>query len=151
MTDDEILQIESEFAVRLPTGYRQLLKSPPTLLVALMDVLADEHSPYQVPIYIHADVIIEQNREVRDPESGFVAGPEEDDAWDDDLLIIDGDIGGNFYCVRKESGSSCVYEWEHSGCCDLEVYGESIPQYVERWFTELGELAAMDCCEDGTA
>ena len=148
MTDEDIAQIESAFAVCLPNGYRQLLKSPPTLLVALMDALAAEHSDFEVPIFLKADVIINQNREVRNPEFGFVAGPDEDDKWDDELLIIGGDIGGNFYCVKPESDSSVVYEWDHSGACDLEVYGESIPQYVERWFTELGELAAMDCCED---
>ena len=82
MTDDEIAQIESEFDVRLPNGYRQLLRSPPALLVALMDVLAQEHSPFEVPVFLKSDVIAEQNREVRDPDSGFVAGPEEDDQWD---------------------------------------------------------------------
>ena len=62
--------------------------------------------------------------------------------------IVGGDCGGNFYCIKPESGASVVYEWDHSGVCDLEVYSESIPQYVERWFKELGELAAMDCIGD---
>ncbi len=148
MTEEDIVRIEQTFAIRLPHGYRQLLKSPPRLLVALMKEFAKEHSDFEVPVYLKADLIIGQNQLVRDPEEGFVAGPQQSDIWDDELLIIGGDCGGNFYCIKANSGSSTVYEWDHSGACELEVYGESIPTYVERWFTELGELAAMDCCDD---
>ena len=148
MTEEEVAHIEKELNVQLPHGYRQLLKSPPDLLIAVMNACAVEHSDYEIPIYTKAEVIIGQNREVRDPESGFVAGPEDDDIWDDELLIIGSDCGGNMYCIKPKSGSSTVYEWDHSGACDLDTVSESIPGYVEHWFRELGELAAMDCCED---
>ena len=145
MTDEDLTRIEQTFGVQLPHGYRQLLKSPPNLLVALMDAFAKEETELETPIYLNADVIIAANEEVRDPEMVF--GPN-DDLWDGELFVIGGDCGGNRYCIKPNSGSSTVYEWDHTGDCELDVYGETIPRYVERWFAELGEVAAMACSED---
>ena len=149
MTEDDVKQIESTFNVQLPNGYRGLLLSPPSLLVALMDAFAIEHSDYEIPIFLKPDVIRNENAEARNPEEGFIYNEDdEDDPWPDEYFIIGADCGGNKYCIRPESKLSSVYEWDHSGGDNFEETADSIARYVEIWFKELGEVAATDCVPD---
>ena len=152
MTEDEVKELEAAFDVRLPSGYRHLLLSPPSMLIALMDSLAEEHSDYEVPAFLKAEVIRNENSEARDPEEGFVYDVEDEDAvWPNEYFIIGGDCGGNRYFIKPTSGVSAVYEWDHSGAAEIELVSETIAQYVEHWFKELGEVAAMDCVPDDPA
>ncbi len=145
MTENDLKQIEAEFGVVLPHAYRRLLLSPPSMLIALMDAYAQENSEFEIPIFLNASVITAENREARDPEEGFVYNEQsEDDLWPSEYFIIGADCGGNKYCVKPASGKSVVFEWDHSGGDNFEECADSMKRYVEIWFKELGEVAAMD-------
>lgn len=149
MNEQDIQQIEAEFAVTLPHAYRRLLLSPPSMLVALMDAYALEIDGNEIPIYLKPDFIISDNREARDPEDGFIYNEEDEgDVWPNEYFVIGSDCGGNKYCIKPASGKSSVFEWDHSGGDNFEETASSIKQYVEYWFKELGEVAAMDCVKD---
>ena len=152
MNESDVSQLENTFGVRFPKGYRQLLLTPPNLLVALMKAFAEEQDDLSVPMVLNFDAIQALNEEARDSENGLVFDEENEDVpWPNEYFIIGADCGGNRYCIKPTSERSTVYEWDHSGGDNFEQVADSMTEYVEHWFKEIGEIAAMDCVDDESA
>lgn len=152
MNEKQISAIEKEFAIALPNGYRQMLKSPPKLFMALLE--CDEaENPGQIPFFTDHRDIVGFNRMMRDPQdpNHFEFDPNDaDKPWPDRYFIIGSDVGRNYYCIKPESEKSRVYFW-YQGNTAFTKYSDDMAGFVKRIFRMYGELEAMDCITDDEA
>jgi hypothetical protein len=151
MNEKQIKSIEKEFALALPKGYRQMLKSTPPLLLAWLQY-EEKANPGQSPFYVDHKFIVSSNRSVRDPDDPEYCqfDPNDDSKpWPDRYFIIGSDVGGNYYCIAPKTKKSRVYFW-YQGDTAFPKYADDMAGFVKRLFKDYGEVAAMDCEDDDT-
>ena len=146
LTEKKIQSLEKRFAIKLPSPYRELLKSPPSYLVALLEQdVKDDGCKSQITPYLDAKMIEGTNLMARDPDDpDFEFDPNDSERpWPQRYFIIGSDVGGNFFCITPDSGNDRVYLWEQ-GCTHFTKYSDDMKGFVKRLFRLYGELALMD-------
>lgn len=145
MNKTQLKSIEKKCKVALPEWYREFLLSPPSILEAVLNQ-EEKEGPGQSSIFLNHEDIINCNQMMRDtshPEH-FEFGPSDDpEPWPDQYFIVGSDIGGNFYCIKPESGKSSVHFW-YQGNNALERYTKDFAAYVKKIFKDHAQFAAEE-------
>ena len=72
LTEKKIQSLEERFAIKLPGPYRELLKAPPSYLVALLEQdVKDDGCESQITPYLDAKMIEGTNLMARDPDDPY--------------------------------------------------------------------------------
>jgi hypothetical protein len=144
MTEDELKQVESQFSVKLPSDYRKLLLDMPAELVAMLEWHSSQDSEEETMLFRTEDCISNTNEWVRDADDDFEFDPNDATVpWPDDWFVIGGDVGGNLYCLKRNSDGATIYHW-HQGTTDLEQIADGVAAYIRFIFGVYADLAASD-------
>lgn len=148
MNKTQIKSIEKKCKVSLPEYYREFLRSPPSILEAILKQ-EEKEAPGQASIFLDVSYIIDCNQMMRDPNhpEHFEYGPSDDpEPWPDQYFIIGSDVGGNFYCIKPESGKSSVYFW-YQGDNALKRCAKDLAAYVKQIFRLHADFAADEIAD----
>ena len=109
MTNEEILMIEAQLEVVLPSYYKQ---------AALAGRFAE-------PIHADAKTIVAINRAFRNGDFG-------DEQWHHQMVAIGHDGGGNYFCLSTNSPDSGVYLRDHE-TLEVALEYDSFDAFVSEW------------------
>src|SRR5437016_6227956 len=110
MTQSDVARIEAELGINLPVHYREFILGYPQSLREAKFAYNQEPASASF-LFDDPQLVIDLNRGMREP--GLLVLDSETAPWPDEYLIIGGDGGGNYWCIKLGVRSKGVWFFEH--------------------------------------